>query len=41
MLTPEQRAAFKKELVSVHDEMAGRIGKDTIEAVHKAVGFTK
>lgn len=41
VLTPEQRAAFKKVLVPVHDEMAGRIGKDTIEAVHKAVGFTK
>lgn len=41
VLTAEQRAAFKKVLVPVHDEMAGRIGKDTIEAVHKAVGFTK
>jgi C4-dicarboxylate-binding protein DctP len=41
VLTAEQRAAFKKVLVPVHDEMAGRIGKETIEAVHKAVGFTK
>ena len=41
VLTPEQRAEFKKVLVPVHDEMTGRIGKETIEAVHKAVGFTK
>ncbi|WP_448872095.1 TRAP transporter substrate-binding protein [Desulfobulbus propionicus] len=40
-LTAEQRAAFKKVLVPVHDKMASRIGKDTIEAVQKAVGFTK
>jgi len=40
-LTPEQRAAFKKVLVAVHDKMASRIGKETIDAVHKAVGFTK
>ena len=26
VLTPEQRAAFKKVLIPVHDEMAGRIG---------------
>jgi C4-dicarboxylate-binding protein DctP len=41
VLTPEQRAAFKKVLVPVHDKMAGRIGKETIDAVHQAVGFTK
>jgi C4-dicarboxylate-binding protein DctP len=40
-LTAEQRAAFKKVLVPVHEEMASRIGKDTLDAVHKAVGFTK
>lgn len=41
VLTPEQRAAFKKVLIPVHDEMTGRIGKATIDAVYKAVGFTK
>lgn len=40
-LTPEQRAAFKKVLVAVHDKMASRIGQETIDAVHKAVGFAK
>ena len=41
VLTPEQRAAFKKVLVPVHEKMAGRIGKETVDAVHQAVGFTK
>ena len=40
ILTPEQRAAFKKVLVPVHEKMAGRIGKETVDAVHQAVGFT-
>jgi len=41
VLTPEQRAAFKKVLVPVHEKMASRIGKETIDTVHQAVGFTK
>ncbi len=41
LLSPEQRAAWKKALLPVHKEMAGRIGKDVIEAVYKATGFTK
>lgn len=40
-LTAEQRAAFKAVLVPVHEKMASRIGKETIDAVHKAVNFTK
>ncbi len=40
-LTPEQRAAFKSATVSVHDKMADRIGKETIDAVYKAVDFKK
>lgn len=39
-LTTEQREAFKKALVPVHAKMAGRIGKETVDAVHQAVGFT-
>jgi C4-dicarboxylate-binding protein DctP len=39
--TPEERAAFKAALVEVHDKMAGRIGKETIDAVYQAVGFQK
>jgi len=37
--TKEERAAFKKVLVPVHEKMAGRIGKETIENVYKATGF--
>jgi C4-dicarboxylate-binding protein DctP len=38
-LTPEQKAAWKKALVKVHDQMAGRIGKDLIESIYKETGF--
>ena len=41
ILTAEQRAAFKKVLVPVHEKMSGRIGKETVDAVQQAVGFTK
>jgi C4-dicarboxylate-binding protein DctP len=37
--TKEERAAFKKALVPVHQKMEGRIGKETIQAVYKATGF--
>lgn len=37
--TKEERAAFKKVLVPVHQKMSGRIGKETIDSVHKATGF--
>ena len=37
--TKEERAAFKKVLVPVHQKMAGRIGKETIDNVYKATGF--
>jgi len=40
-LTAAERAAWRAALVPVHDEMAGRIGKDLIDEVHKATGFTK
>jgi len=35
-LTPEEKAAWRKALAPVADEMAGRIGKDTIDAFKKA-----
>jgi C4-dicarboxylate-binding protein DctP len=38
-LTKEERAAFKKALVPVHQKMAGRVGKETIDNVYKATGF--
>jgi C4-dicarboxylate-binding protein DctP len=40
-LTPEERDAFKAAMLPVHDKMASRIGKETIDAVYQAVGFTK
>ena len=40
-LTVDERAAWKKALIPVHEKMADRVGKDTIEAVYKATGFTK
>ena len=41
VLTDAERAAFKAAMVSVHDKMADRIGKETIDSVYKEVGFTK
>ena len=37
--TPEERAALKKALVKTHNEMASRIGKETIDAVYKVTRF--
>jgi C4-dicarboxylate-binding protein DctP len=37
--TKEERAAFKKALVPVHQKMEARIGKETIQSVYKATGF--
>ena len=37
--TAEERGAFKKVLVPVHQKMAGRIGKETIDNVYMATGF--
>ena len=39
-LTPEQKAAMKKALVTVHKENESRVGKDTIAEVYKETGFT-
>jgi len=41
VLTPEERAAFRSAMLPVHDKMAGRIGKETIDAVYQAVSFQK
>jgi C4-dicarboxylate-binding protein DctP len=38
-LTAEQKAAMKKALVVVHKENEARVGKDTIDAVYKELGF--
>ena len=37
--TKEERMALKKALVPVHDKMADRVGKETIQEVYKATGF--
>lgn len=41
VLTKEERAAFKKALVPVHQKMESRIGKDLIQAIYKETGFTQ
>ena len=38
-LTPEQKAAMKKALVTVHKENESRVGKDTLTEVYKETGF--
>jgi C4-dicarboxylate-binding protein DctP len=38
-LTPEAKAAWKKQLIPVHKEQEARIGKEVIEGVYKATGF--
>ena len=38
-LTPAEKAAMKKALVSVHKENESRVGKDVIAEVYKATGF--
>ena len=35
----EERMALKKALLPVHDKMADRVGKETIQEVYKATGF--
>ncbi len=37
--TKDERLAFKKVLVPVHQKMEGRVGKDIIQAVYKDTGF--
>jgi C4-dicarboxylate-binding protein DctP len=39
--TAEERAAFKKVLVPVHQKMESRIGKELIQAIYKETGFTQ
>ncbi|MGE5470782.1 MAG: TRAP transporter substrate-binding protein [Bacteroidota bacterium] len=35
----EERLAFKRALVPVHQKMEGRVGKDVIQSVYKETGF--
>ncbi|MFN4325508.1 MAG: TRAP transporter substrate-binding protein [Azonexus sp.] len=37
--TKEERLAFKKAMVSVHQKMESRVGKETIQAVYRDTGF--
>jgi len=41
VLTPEEREAFRAALIPVHEKMSDRIGKETIDAVYKALNFKK
>lgn len=38
-LTPEQKKAWKKAMLKVHDQMADRVGKDLIQSIYKETGF--
>lgn len=38
-LTPEEKKAWKKAFIKVHEEMAGKIGKPLIESIYKENGF--
>ncbi len=40
-LTSAEKDAFRAVLLPVHEKMADRIGKETIDAVYQAVGFKK
>ena len=40
-LTPEERAEWRNALLKVHDGTADRIGKDLIQEVYQATGFTR
>ena len=37
--TKEERLAFKKVMVPVHQKMESRVGKETIQAVYRDIGF--
>ncbi len=37
--TKEERLAFKKAMVPVHQKMESRVGKEVIQAVYKDIGF--
>ena len=37
--TKEERLAFKKAMVPVHQKMESRVGKETIQAVYRDIGF--
>ena len=39
VLSPEEKRAWKKALVKVHAEMAGRIGRDLVLSIYKETGF--
>ena len=38
-LTPEEKKAWKKALVKVHQDSESRIGKDLIQSIYKETGF--
>jgi C4-dicarboxylate-binding protein DctP len=38
-LTADEKKAWKKALLKVHEESAGRIGKDLIQSIYKETGF--
>jgi len=39
VLTPQEKAAWKKALVRVHRDHEGRIGRDVIQSIYKEIGL--
>jgi len=38
-LSPQERGDWKRAMVTVHDKMAPRIGKEFIESIYDETGF--
>jgi C4-dicarboxylate-binding protein DctP len=38
-LTAEEKKAWKKAMIKVHQEQGDRIGKDLIQSIYKETGF--
>jgi len=38
-LTPQEKLAWKKTLLPVHEQMASKIGKDLIQSIYQTTGF--
>ena len=39
VLTPEEKKAWKKALIKVHQESESRVGKDLLQSIYKETGF--
>ena len=39
MLTPDEKRAWKKAFVKVHEEMADRVGRSLVQSIYRETGF--